>query len=142
MYASSATAPGWAADPEPATLWTTPPGPDRFTTRRQFSGGAAGRRPAWAFPARCRDPDHVRPAKVTSAADTLTRTPPGTTLTDLTARCSGRPVTGTTKRNCPAITLDSELLPDATETRVGITAIPVPVADSAASADTGTVTPR
>ena len=37
---------------------------------------------------------------------------------DLTARCSGRPVTGTTKRNCPAITLDSALLPDATETRV------------------------
>ena len=68
------------------------------------------------FRPRRRDPDHVRLAKATSAADTLTRTPPGTTPTDLTAGCSGRPVTGTTKRNCPAITLDSALLPDATET--------------------------
>ncbi len=36
---------------------------------------------------------------VTSAADAPTRTPPGTTLTERTARCRGRPVTGTTNRN-------------------------------------------
>src|ERR1039457_2349794 len=135
MYASSATAPGWAVDPEPATLWTTSPGPDRFTTRRQISGGPTG-------PSHRGPPHHEPLVSATCAADVLTRTPPGTTVTALTLRCSGSPVTGMTKRNWPEIRLDRALLPEATEIRLGVTAIPEAVADSDVSAETGMVTPR